>query len=140
MHLPDVNFWLALAFQSHAHHPSAKTWMESAALQSCCFCRVTQMGFLRLSTNRKVFPVDALSMNEAWRVYDLLLTDDRVAFAEEPEDVEATWRSVTQLQSFSTNVWSDAYLAAFAREADMEIITFDRGFAQFKDLRHTILS
>ena len=31
MHVPDVNFWLALAFQSHEHHVAAKTWMQSAA-------------------------------------------------------------------------------------------------------------
>ena len=39
MQLPDINFWLALAFQSHEHHASAKAWMQSAADQSCCFCR-----------------------------------------------------------------------------------------------------
>jgi toxin-antitoxin system PIN domain toxin len=140
MQLPDINFWLALVFESHAHHKSAKTWMDSAAPRSCCFCRVTQMGFLRLSTNRRVFPLDALPMNEAWRVYDQLLSDNRVAYAEEPSGIDATWRNVTQLRTFSTNVWSDAYLAAFAREADLEIVTFDGGFSQFDKLRRTILS
>ena len=86
MHLPDINFWLALTFQSHENHVSAKAWMNSAARQSCCFCRVTQMGFLRLATNRKVFLLDALPINEAWRVYDQLLSDVRVVFAEESED------------------------------------------------------
>ena len=76
MHLPDINFWLALAFQSHQHHPSAKTWMESAAAQSCSFCRVTQMGFLRLLTNPKVFPLDALTLDKAWLAYDELLRDE----------------------------------------------------------------
>lgn len=140
MHLPDINFWLALAFQSHVHHVSAKSWMQSAARQSCCFCRVTQSGFLRLATNRKVFPADALPMNEAWRVYDELLSDSRVVFAEEPEDVEVEWRTFTQRATYSTNVWTDAYLAALAHAADFEIVTFDKGFAQYKGLRHTILS
>jgi toxin-antitoxin system PIN domain toxin len=140
MHLPDINFWLAIAFQSHVHHLSAKAWMQSAARQSCCFCRVTQMGFLRLSTNRRVFPLDALPMNEAWRIYDELLSDERVVFAEEPDDLEMAWRTVTQHQMTSTNVWSDAYLAAFARMADLGIVTFDKGFAQYKDLHQTILS
>ena len=108
MHLPDISFWLALAFQSHEHHASAKTWMQLAARQSCCFCRVTQMGFLRLSTNRKVFPRDALRMIEAWRAYDELLADYRVVFAEEPDDVEVVWRSLTSSRVVSTNVWSDA--------------------------------
>src|SRR5580704_6839632 len=112
MHLPDLNFWLALVFQSHIHHTTAKDWMVSAAPQSCCFCRVTQMGLLRLSTNRKAFPVGALPMSGAWQVYDQLLSDNRVAFAEEPEHIEMSWRDNTRSRSFSTNVWTDAYLAA----------------------------
>ena len=66
MHLPDINFWLALAFQSHAHHATAKAWMLSAPEQSYCFCRLTQLGFLRLATNRKIFSQDARTMREAW--------------------------------------------------------------------------
>ena len=46
----------------------------------------------------------------------------------------------TQLPSFSTNVWTDAYLAAFATVADFELVTFDQGFLQFKNLRRTVLS
>lgn len=65
MYLPDINFRLALSFQSHFHHASAKAWMQSADVASCCFCRVTQMGFLRIATNPKAFPNDALPMNEA---------------------------------------------------------------------------
>jgi uncharacterized protein len=140
MHLPDINFWLALVFQSHHHHGAAKQWMRGATRQSCCLCRVTQLGFLRLATNRKVFPVDALPMNEAWRAYDQLLTDDRVVFAEEPDDIETAWRSFTQSRSYSTNLWTDAYLAAFAQTADFEIVTFDQGFIQFTTARVTLLN
>ena len=140
MRLPDINFWLALAFRSHSHHASAQTWMESAEADSCSFCRVTQMGFLRLATNRKVFPLDALSMSAAWELYEEVLSDYRVVFADEPTELEATWRTLTQRQSFSPNIWSDAYLAAFAHTAGLELITFDKGFTQYKNLSCTILS
>ena len=139
MHLPDINFWVALAFQSHQHHASAKSWMKSAPLQSCCFCRLAQLGFLRISSNRKIFPLDALPMHEAWRVFDELLADYRVVFADEPDDVEVILRSLTQQQTFSTNVWGDAYLAAFAKAADFEVVTFDGGFIQYRNLKCTIL-
>lgn len=114
--------------------------MESAEADSCSFCRVTQMGFLRLATNRKVFPLDALSMSAAWELYEEVLSDYRVVFADEPTELEPTWRTLTQRQSFSTNIWSDAYLAAFARAAGLELITFDKGFTQYKSLSCTILS
>jgi len=98
------------------------------------------MGFLRLATNRKIFPSDAIPMHEAWSTLDLMLSDERVAFADEPQGVENAWRNLTQLRTFSTNVWSDAYLAAFALAADFEIVTFDKGFTQYANLRCTILS
>ena len=140
MYLPDNNLWLALAFPSHAHHASAKAWMQTVTDKNdCCFCRVTQMGFLRLATNPKVLGSHAVPMFEAWRGFDLMLSDDRIAVVEEPSAIDAAWRGFTQRQSFSTNVWTDAYLAAFAMAADMKLVTFDKGFTQFKGLRVTIL-
>ena len=139
MFLPDVNFWLALCFQAHQHHASANTWIQSAFPRSCCMCRVTQMAFLRLATNPKVFPNDALFLPDAWRAYDEMISDERVVFAEEPVDLELAWRTLTQSKTFSPNVWTDAYLAAFAQAADFELVTFDQGFSQFRDLRCTVL-
>jgi hypothetical protein len=140
MFLPDVNLWLALGFQSHQYHGPAKSWMELATLRSCCMCRVTQMAFLRLATNPKVWANNTLPLTEAWNVYDELISDERVVFADEPANLELIWRGLTQQRTFSTNVWTDAYLAAFALVCDFELVTFDRGFAQFKDLRCTVLS
>jgi hypothetical protein len=54
IYLADVNLWLALAFESHVHHASAAAWFRGlASTDSCAFCRMTQQGFLRLSTNPK---------------------------------------------------------------------------------------
>jgi predicted nucleic acid-binding protein len=79
-------------------------------------------------------------MAEAWRAFDELMSDERVVFAEEPEGVEAAWQDLTHRQTFSPNVWSDAYLAAFAQAADFEVVTFDKGFMQYKNVRVAILS
>ena len=113
--------------------------MQLAAPRSIFFCRVTQLGFLRLATNLKAFPMDAVPMNQSWRLYDEFLSDERVGFAEEPDRIEGQLRMFTQLQSFSTNVWTDAYLAAFAATAGFELVTFDKGFSQYMDLRSQIL-
>jgi predicted nucleic acid-binding protein len=37
MFLPDINFWLALIFNTHAHHPSAKSWMDGLNSGVCYF-------------------------------------------------------------------------------------------------------
>lgn len=139
MYLPDVNLWLALTFQKHVHHSAAKTWFDQVPDASCYFCRLTQQGLLRLATNPKAFGADAVPMIDAWRVYDLFLSDSRVQFADEPSALESHWRIHTQSQMFSTKVWSDAYLAAFSQAAGWELVTFDKGFSQYQGLKHTIL-
>jgi len=140
MQLVDINVWLAIVLQSHINHLAAMTWIASAKKQTCCFCRVTQMGFLRLVTNRKIYPLDAVPMIQAWQVYEQLLVDHHVVFVYEPVGIDVQLQRLTKLSTYSTNVWTDAYLAAFAITADLEMITFDKGFTQFAGLRRTILS
>jgi len=140
MLLPDVNVWLALVFDAHMHHPRALAWLKSITDEMAFFCRLTQQGFLRLSNNPKVFPRDAVSATTAWHLYDATLSDSRVAFADEPIGLEAAWRRLTQGRQFSPKLWSDAYLAAFGETGGFEVVTFDHGFTQYKDVACTILS
>src|SRR5262245_3603394 len=86
--LPDVNVWLALVFDTHAHHPSALAWFNTLAGDVCHFCRLTQIGFLRLANNPKVFPKDAVSVAVAWQLFDTAMADPRIAFASEPVGLE----------------------------------------------------
>ena len=138
--LPDLNFWLALTFESHVHHVAAKTWFDARADGECSFCRLTQQGFLRLATNAKAFATEAVSLADAWQLYDALLSDRRVSFSTEPPGLEPHWRNYTQRRTFSPKVWNDAFLAAFARAAGLHAVTFDQGFSQFSELDCTVLS
>jgi uncharacterized protein len=104
MHLPDISVWLALAFDSHQHHVRAVDWFRTAELESCCFCRVTQQGFLRLATTPRVMTPQALTLKEAWVAYDDLYRDPRVVFADEPDGIEPLWRVHTQHGTFSPKV------------------------------------
>jgi uncharacterized protein len=139
MLLPDINVWLALTFQSHSHHPAAKAWFDGLSDELCFFCRLTQQGFLRLATNQKAFPRDALLLFEAWQKYDTYLTDPRISFADEPTAIEDQWRILTQSHSYSHHIWNDAYLAAFAMSASLKLVTFDRGFRSFPNVPCTFL-
>jgi predicted nucleic acid-binding protein len=73
-------------------------------------------------------------------MYDAFLGNPRDSFSDEPAGVESHWRAYTQRQTFSPKVWNDAFLAAFARAAAFELITFDKGFAQYTNVKSTILS
>jgi len=140
MQLPDVNVWLALTFDSHVHHPAAKEWFDAISGELCLFCRTTQQGYLRLVTNASVFGGDALTLSQAWLTYDLLHSDSCVSYIDEPVGIEPLWRAHTERQSFSPKVWNDAYLAAFAQAANLEVVTFDQAFTQFPSMRSKILS
>jgi toxin-antitoxin system PIN domain toxin len=140
MYLPDVNVWLAMTFRAHIHHVAAKAWFDALGSEVCCFCRLTQQGFLRLATNRRAFPADAVQMDDAWRLYDTLLCDPRVGFAAEPAGIEAKWRTFTASRQFSPQVWNDAYPAAFAIAANWELVSFDQGLKVYAGLKCRILT
>lgn len=100
---------------------------------------MTQQGFLRLASNPKAFASDALSLPEAWNAFDTLMSDKRVTFEGEPPAVEAAWRQLTGEESFSAKTWNDAFLAAFANTAALELVTFDRGFQRYPGLSLRLL-
>ncbi|WP_442482392.1 TA system VapC family ribonuclease toxin [Aeoliella sp. SH292] len=128
--LPDVNVWLAMAFDGHAHHEVARSWFNSLSDDVCLFCRASQQGFLRIATNPRVFRGSTLTMAEAWGAYDLFLSDERVQFAPETYNVELEWRKLTVSDSFSPQVWTDAYLVAFAITLDASVVTFDQALSR----------
>jgi toxin-antitoxin system PIN domain toxin len=140
MHLPDINVWLALAFPAHLHHNPARAWFAGLpANRPCHFCRYTQLGFLRIANNPKVFLQAAAPQDQAWQLYDDFLLNSRVGFASESAMLESTWRQFTQGQRFAPKLWNDAYLAAFAQTGGYEVVTFDQGFAQFPGVAVTLL-
>lgn len=101
---------------------------------------MTQQGFLRLASNPKVFGSSALTLADAWNAYDVVQCDPLIAYHEEPAGIEAAWRNLTNAHTFAPHVWNDAYLAAFALTAGLQIVTFDKGFSKFAGLTCTILS
>jgi hypothetical protein len=126
--LPDVNIWVALTSNRHVHHALANKWLQGIQTDEIAFCRVSEMGFLRLLTNAHVMGKDVVTPTEAWRVYDEWRSDDRVIFLPERASFSEGWRrSGTQL-SGGPNVWTDAYLSTFAAHVSATVITLDRTF------------
>ena len=139
-YLPDVNVWVALSVNQHTHNAAARRWLEEAADGTLAFCRVTQMGFLRLMTNSRALAGDALSTEDAWRLADRLRRDDSVIFATEPLGIDSAWREATKAHKSGSNFWTDAYLAAFAELSGYTLVTFDRGFRNHRTVPVRILS
>jgi len=128
--LVDINVWVALAYEGHVHHERANRWFESTDLERAFFCRITQIGLLRLLTNRAVMGRDVLPQRQAWRIYDRLLQDQRVGFLNEPPGTEKRFRELTTGSLPSTKQWADAYLAAMAGSVEMPLATLDASLAK----------
>jgi toxin-antitoxin system PIN domain toxin len=132
--LVDANVWLALVFSDHVHHRASRSWFDNVGEREALFCRVVQMALLRHLTNQAVMGDFALSQKEAWKCYDSISRDDRVAFSDEPPDIEDVWRRLTSSRYQRHRFWTDAYLAAFAICAQLPFSTLDRGFRQYRGL------
>jgi toxin-antitoxin system PIN domain toxin len=126
--LPDVNVWIALTSDRHIHHPIAKNWLNADGNRALVFCRITELGFLRLLTNRHVMGDEVLSPPDAWETYRRLSSDFRVSFLAEPDGFADNWSRVAGKLVPGPNAWTDAYLAAFASSANLTIATFDKSF------------
>lgn len=132
--LLDANVWLALAVEAHTHHPRARTYWEQEAAPIAAFCRVTQMAFLRLLTNPAVLGTQVLSSSAAWAKTSDFMRLPEVELFDEPLGVEDAWQRLATAGRFSPNLWTDAYLAAFAMRAGLRLVSFDKGFSRFEGL------
>ena len=138
-YLPDVNVWVALTIGEHIHHASATAWLSNCHADIIVFCRVTQMGLLRLLTNSQVMAGDALTPAAAWRSVDAYLADSRFGMVAEPANFEEHWRALSKRPSGGPNFWTDAYLAALVAAGGHTLVTFDKALRQYKSAKVRIL-
>ena len=128
---PDINVWVALSDQGHVHHTIANDWLDDVGRDvRFFFCRLTQLGLMRLLSTTAVMGDEALTQAEAWRAYDRWLQDDRVEFLDEPAGLESRFRTETRLRHPAPRDWADSYLVAFAAAAGLTIATFDRALGK----------
>lgn len=125
MILLDVGVWLAATWGRHMHNPAAVDWFTRQT-DDLIFCRVTQMGLLRLLSNPAIMGDDAVDRSEAWRIFDQLWSDERVLWADEPAELDAVWRAISARSDKSHKLWTDDYLAAFAQTSGATLATLDR--------------
>jgi len=125
--LADVNVLVALAWPNHVHHARSRAWFAEFGMSGWATCPITEAGFIRVSSNRRVIP-DARSVGEAVGILSALRavgphqfwTDD-VSPVDNPEvDFEALsgYRHVT-----------DALLASLAGRRGGRFVTFDAAAA-----------
>ena len=139
-YLPDVNVWIALAADKHVFHPAARSWFAKLHDERVAFCRLTQLGFLRLLTNKHVMQDEVMNPAGVWQAYRSLRSDRRIGYLAEPDALRETWDAFTEGALSSSNLWTDAYLCAFAQTAGLTFVTFDAGIPTREGLTCVVLS
>ena len=129
---PDVNVLVAAFRDEHVHHQVAHAWLLGA-LEDCNrggsveILPMVGVGFVRLVTNPKVFPLP-VSADAAHAFIKSILS---VAGASMPR-LGGEWgafeKLCVDLKLYGNDV-SDGWIAAAIRANGLTLVTFDTGFA-----------
>ncbi len=128
---PDLNVWVALSLRAHDHHDIAWRWYQSLRNnEELAFCRMSQLGMMRLLTTRSVAKDETLTQVEAWALYDRWIQKGGAILIEEPFGMETELRFHANRTTPSPKEWGDSYLVAFAASASLPLVTLDKGLSQ----------
>jgi uncharacterized protein len=136
MDLPDINVLIYAHREDSLDHDRYAAWLKNLANSPSPFAlsSFTLAGFLRIVTNPRIFQ-PATPMDQA-------LTFCRQLIARPTASViqpgQRHWQIMAELiENAAVNgaMVSDTYLAALAIEHDCELVTSDKDFARFPNLR-----
>ena len=136
MRIVDLNVLLYAVNADAAQHQRAREWWEHAVNDedTIGLAWVVLLGFLRLSTNPRVFP-RPLAPGVAAAKLDAWLARDNVRVVREKDDHWETLKPLLGDAGTAGNLTTDAHLAALAISHDAVLVSTDREFARFKGLR-----
>jgi uncharacterized protein len=126
-YLLDVNVLIALAWPLHVHHVVAHDWFENVGQKSWATCPLTQLAFVRISSNAKIVSA-AVSPRAATKALSEMIALSGHTFW--PDDLP-----VNGLASFNSNALvghrqvTDAYLIELAKRHKGKLATLDAGLA-----------
>ena len=122
--LLDINVLLALAWPNHQHHAQGQAWFAENASQGWATCALTQLGFIRLSSN-PAFTVNAVSPRHAAIVLSAWTRHEAHQFLPSPPaEAPSIYGSVLGHQQVN-----DAWLVEVARQNNGCLVTLDKRIA-----------
>ena len=124
--LLDVNVLVALAWEKHLFHSAANRWMEKYERMGWATCAITQIGFIRLSSQTSIFGDQAKTPEEARLLLAQYISrENHVYFSELPSATDSQELS----KIMGPNKVTDAYLVSVARFHHSRFVTFDQRLA-----------
>lgn len=139
MLLLDVNVLLAAQRADHPEHASLRRWFDDLLASGEPFGVPLGVwaSFLRLTTNRRIFPV-ATSLGEAFAFIEAVEAQPQhLALVPGPRHLVLLRRACEEAGADGDLV-PDAVLAALAVEHRCTVASLDRDFARFGSIRHVV--
>ena len=118
--LLDTNVLLALAWPNHQHHALAHRWFSREAKHGWASCALTQLGFVRLSSNPAYTPA-AVAPQQAAALLEELVAHKQHRFWTSP----AASMPTIYLRALGHQQVNDAYLVEVARRHRGRLVTLD---------------
>jgi len=107
--------------------------------ESFLFFPFVASSFLRIVTNQKIFKVPS-EPGEAWRFLDYIETSNGARHVSLDRQTYALFKHLCLTGNASGNTTPDAMLAAAAVRFDAELVTADKGLANFPGVRIRLIS
>lgn len=125
--LADVNVLVSLAWPNHVHHGPSRAWFAEFGHAGWATSPITESGFIRVSSNRRVLP-DARSVSEAVGVLRALRAIGHHRFWS--DDVSPVDSHEVEFESLSGyRQVTDAMLVSLAGRRRGRFVTFDSAAA-----------
>ncbi|MBS1861384.1 MAG: type II toxin-antitoxin system VapC family toxin [Actinobacteria bacterium] len=136
MRLPDLNLLIYAVDESSPRHRPARSWLEGSlsGTEEVGFAWVVLLGFLRLTTNPRIFEAPLVA-GEALDLIDGWLAQPAAGVVEPGAGHPALLRRLLDPLGTAGNLTTDAHLAALAIEHGAELCSADTDFARFPGLR-----
>ncbi|MPY80687.1 MAG: type II toxin-antitoxin system VapC family toxin [Actinophytocola sp.] len=125
--LLDVNVLIALAWPNHVHHHAARHWFEASSPDGWATTPVTELGFVRVSSNKKVIP-DAATPGAALEVLRSLCALPGHEFW--PDDTRLVDPPFAIDRVGTHQQLTDVHLTALATRRKGRLVTFDKGISK----------
>lgn len=125
--LPDVNVLVALAWPNHVHHGRARAWFEKNHQRGWATCPVTESGFVRVSSNRKVVPEARRPGEAILLLREMTSLRGHVFWADDTSIARSRWVAAERLVGHGQV--TDAHLVALCLQRKGRLVTFDGGVA-----------
>ncbi len=127
VYLLDINLLVALLWANHEQHEAARAWFQAQRRFEWATCPFTQAGFVRVSSNPRVF-ADAPSPGKAIEVLEANLRHAKHRFWQDDISFAESIAPFADLLTGHQQV-TDAYLLGLAIRKGGILATFDASIA-----------